>query len=76
MTQTVYFDRPEPFFKLVFDKTKEIKAIRFYGEKLDCVNYSNEQDFVDVLQNTSVVIAAFTTAQARLKLYSYLEKLQ
>jgi len=76
VTQTAYFDTTESFLKTVFDKTKEIKAIRFYDEKLACVNYSSEQDLVDVLPNTSVVIAAFTTAQARLKLYRYLEKLQ
>jgi len=56
--------------------TKKIKSIRFYGEKLVRVNYSSEQGFVDVLPNTSVVIGAFTTAQARRKLYSYLEPLQ
>jgi len=60
----------------VFDKRKVIKSIRFYGEKFACVNYGAEDDFVEVLPNTSVGIAAYTTAQARLKLYSYLEQLQ
>lgn len=71
-----YFDKPEPFLKTVFDLTKIIKAVRFYGESLACVNYSSALDFVDVLPNTSVVIAAYVTAQARLKLYKYIEKLQ
>jgi DICT domain-containing protein len=60
----------------VFDKTKVVKSIRFYGDTLAYVTYAMEDDFVDVLPNTNVVIAAFVTAQARLKLYTYLEKLQ
>lgn len=76
VTKTKYFDAPEPFLKMVYDLTKIIKAVRFYGERLASVNYASETDFVDVLPNTSVVIAAYTTAQARLKLYTYLEKLQ
>jgi hypothetical protein len=71
-----YFDAPEPFLKTVFDKTNVIKSIRFHGESLALVTYEKENDFVEVLSNTSVVIAAYVTAQARLKLYSYLEKLQ
>lgn len=74
-TKTKYFDKPEPFMKTVYDLTKIIKAIRFYGENLASVNFLSGTDFVDVLPNTSVVIAAYVTCQARLKLYSYLEKL-
>lgn len=40
------------------------------------VNYDMHDEFVQVLGNTNTVIAAYTTAQARLKLYSYIEKLQ
>lgn len=75
-TKVAYFDKPDTFMRLVFDKTKIIKAIRFYGDQTACVNYTSEDDFVDVLPNTSVAIAAFVTAQARLKLYTYLEQLQ
>lgn len=34
-----------------------------------------DDDFVETRGRTNVVIAAYTTAQARLKLYSYLERL-
>lgn len=34
-----------------------------------------DDDFVETRDRTNVVIAAYTTAQARLKLYSYLERL-
>lgn len=40
------------------------------------VNYELYDEFVEVLANTNTVIAAYTTAQARLKLYSYIEQLQ
>ncbi len=39
------------------------------------VNYKKHSDFEDVNPNTNVVLAAFVTAQARLLLYSYIEKL-
>lgn len=40
------------------------------------VNYDLRDEFVESLGNTNTVIAAYTTAQARLKLYSYIEQLQ
>lgn len=39
------------------------------------VSYRSTDEFVKAQGTTNVVIAAYTTAQARLKLYSYLEKL-
>ena len=41
-----------------------------------CVSYCKVDEFVPELPNTSSVIAAWVTAQARLKLYSYLEQLK
>ncbi len=40
------------------------------------VTYSKEEEFVDVLMMTNVVITAYTMSQAQLKLYSYLEQLK
>ena len=37
--------------------------------------YQCKEEFVEESGRTNVVIAAYTTAQARLKLYSYLEQL-
>ncbi|MCP4491451.1 MAG: hypothetical protein GY820_29675, partial [Gammaproteobacteria bacterium] len=39
------------------------------------VSYTNEDEFVPALPNTSKVIAAFTTTWARLALYKYLDLL-
>ena len=42
---------------------------------LIAVHYENTEEFVETSENTNVVIAAFTTANARLKLYGVLEQL-
>ena len=39
------------------------------------VDWVNRNDFVETCGRINVVIAAYTTAQARLKLYSYLQHL-
>jgi len=40
------------------------------------VNFKTSETFREANPNTSVVIACFVTANARLRLYSYIEKLQ
>ena len=39
------------------------------------MRWKYKDDFVEPSGKTNVIIAAYTTAQARLKLYSYLEHL-
>ena len=54
----------------------QIHAIMDMTSEMILVTYSaEEEEFEDVSSNTNVVIAAFTTSLARLKLYSYMEKL-
>lgn len=50
--------------------------VRIVSDKMVAVSYDFKEEFVEVLANTNTVIAAYTTAQARLKLYSYIENLQ
>lgn len=76
MPKTVYFTEPAAYFNLVFDARVAVKNIRIVNENLVAVTYEQGHEFVEVLANTNPVIAAYTTAQARLKLYSYIEKLQ
>ena len=47
----------------------------FINDDLIEVHYENVEEFVEADGNTIVVMAAFTTAHARLKLYSVLEQL-
>ena len=53
-----------------------MKNIQFVND--DCVEvyYTQGDGFVPMSDKTNVVIAAFTTANARLKLHSVLERLQ
>lgn len=76
MSRTEYFSDPAAYFELVFDPRVSVKNVRIINDNLVAVTYQYGDDFVEVLSNTNPVIAAFTTAQARLKLYSYIEQLQ
>ncbi|CAC5372370.1 unnamed protein product [Mytilus coruscus] len=40
------------------------------------MRWRNKEEFIEISGRTNVVIAAYITAQARLKLYGYLEKLR
>ena len=76
LTKTEYFAEPESFFGIISNPTLEVKNVDFPHEFLAQVQYVHADDYLEVLPNTNVVIAAFTTCHARLKLYSYMEKLQ
>ena len=76
LPKTEYFIDPAAFFKLVFDPATSTKTVRIVNDKMVAVTYELQEEFVEVLANTNAVIAAYTTAQARLKLYSYIEQLQ
>lgn len=76
MAKTEYFTEAVAYFNLVFDPRHIVKNVRIVNDSLVAVTYEQANDFVEVLNNTNPVIAAYTTAQARLKLYSYIEKLQ
>ncbi len=75
-TQLKYFTDLAEFFKLVTNDMNIIEPVFMVNPEMVLVTYSKEDEFVDVLTMTNVVIAAFTTSQARLKLYSYPEPLQ
>ncbi len=75
-TQLKYFTDPAEFFKLVTDDTNLIESVFMVNPEMVSVTYSKEEEFMVVLTMTNVVVVAYTTSQARLKLYSYLELLQ
>ena len=76
MVKTEYFTDPADYCKVFFDSTRVIQSINLIEENMVAVSSIFEDDFVEIMSNTNVVIAAYTTAQARLKLYWYLERLQ
>jgi len=75
LEQLEYFADPHAYFKLVFDPSTIVTSITIISEKLIGVTYKKHDEFVEVMSNTNPVIAAYTTAHARLKLYEYIEKL-
>ena len=54
---------------------KSLRTFALYQRKLVHMDWLYLDDLVEVSGRTNVVIAAYTTAQARLKLYGYLERL-
>jgi len=75
LDQLEYFADPHEYFKLVFDPSVIVTSIAMINEKLIGVTYKRQNDFVEVMNNTNPIIAAYTTAHARLKLYEYIEQL-
>ena len=76
LAKAEYFTQPGPFFECLTDETREILRVEFPTDHVAKVVHTPEDDFETTLGNTNVVVAAYTTAQARLKLYTYLDFLQ
>ena len=75
MTQVQYVTSPSEFYDLLTSDKQNVEAVSFVNDETVEVRWRYKEDFVESCGRTNVVIAAYTTAQARLKLYSYLEKL-
>ena len=75
LTQTTYIDDPEEFMDMMTSDNQEIKNVRFVNDQAVQLDWVYNSDFIAASSRTNVVIAAYTTAQARLKLYSYLRPL-
>jgi hypothetical protein len=52
-----------------------VEHVRVLSEEMLYVTYTKCEDYIEVMSHTNPVIAAFTTANCRLKLYEELEKL-
>ena len=76
LARAEYFTDPGAFYRCLTDETREISRVEFPTDHIAKVVHTPEEDFETSLGNTNVVVAAYTTAQARLKLYSYLDLLQ
>lgn len=63
------------YFNCVNDYSLDIKKLSLLHEHMVSLTYSTKEDFLIELPHVSVIIAIYVTAQARLKLYSYLEQL-
>ena len=74
-TQFALVANPSKFYELVFNDEYEVLSVDIISTQLVGVTYKYTNDYVNELPNTNPIVAAYVTAQARLKLLSYLEKL-
>lgn len=63
------------YFDVLTSDGQEVQDVSFVSDEMVRLQWVNKDNFVEESERTNVVIAAYTTAQARLKLYQYLEKL-
>ena len=73
MTQSKYVYSQAEFLRLIMDTTKILSDVHIINEHLCQLEYEHEDDHVPDTASGNVVVAAFTTCWARLKLYSVLE---
>ena len=74
--KTKIVNQPAELFAMLTNAAVQLNGIVPINEDVVVVNYELMEEACDSLKTVNVSIAAYTTAQARLKLYGYLEKLQ
>lgn len=67
---------PEDLFKMLVNPSIQINRLKEINENVVLVNWEYLEEASESLRTVNVVLAAFTTSQARLKLYEYLDSLQ
>ncbi|CAB3995510.1 Retrovirus-related Pol poly from transposon 412 [Paramuricea clavata] len=75
MTKVKIMSDPAEYFDLLSSDQINVTDANFINDELIEVHFENVDEFVEADGKTNVVIAAFTTAHARLKLYGVLEQL-
>ena len=75
MTKTEYISEPSKYFDLVTNPSKIVKNLDLYGDRFVHVNWEDTESLVEPHTCSNLVVGSFVTAQARLKLYGILEKL-
>ena len=67
---------PKRLFELLDKPEYEVTDARLVNDETVEVHYRNTEEFEEQNNKVNIVIAAFTTAYARLKLYDLLDLLQ
>ena len=76
LTKTKMVNEPASFLELLYSDAFEVCDARMVNDDMIEVQYRNAEEFAEQNNKVNVVIAAFTTAYARLKLYDLLDLLQ
>ena len=75
LQQVDIIDDPGIYFDKLTSDREDLTSINFLSDDAVEMRWKLKEEFVETSTKTNVVIAAYTTSQARLKLYSHLEKL-
>ena len=75
LKKTKFVTDVAPLYKLFTDPSKVVTDFHIMNENIVEVEYKHSEDFEPLSVNTNVVIAAFCTSWARLKLWSVMNKL-
>jgi len=75
LKKTVFCKTPSEFFSLVNNVLYEISDFHIINDETVAIEYETKASLVREDSTTNVILAALTTAYARLKLYEYLKKL-
>ena len=75
LPQTEYVDKADRYFSLLTSDSQQVTDVSFVNDDMVLIQWMNDENFIEQSGKVNVIIAAYTTAQARLKLYSYLEQL-
>lgn len=75
MPKTSYVTDPSEYFDMLTSNRQQVKDVSYVSDEMVRLQWVLDDNFVETSGRTNVVIAAYTTAQARLILYSYLETL-
>ncbi|XP_064647462.1 uncharacterized protein LOC135500144 [Lineus longissimus] len=73
--QTIYVKDPDVLINLLLDPASRISDVYFVNNEMVRVQYTTMDAFVEPLKTANIAIACYTTAHARLKLFSILEPL-
>jgi len=74
-TITKYIDNESDFFKLLADDTITVKDAFLINEENIQIEFEKKSEFAENPQYSSLIIASYVTAHARLELYKLLEVL-
>jgi hypothetical protein len=75
MVQVQYVKDPAVLFNKLASNNSKVTDLNFVSNSMVAMHWRHDEDFAETSGKTNVIVAAYTTAQARLKLYSYLEVL-
>ena len=74
-SKTLVTRDPRELFNLLVSPSDQVNRIKEVNDEVVVVNWQHLEEVGECLRTVNVVLAAFTTSQARLKLYEHLEKL-